>query len=173
MPRAELVASLAVGFITKERAEEIAAEYPEVISSIAGWIREAAAREDWRMVERFANLAAPLAPPGVGEVLRELLDADIDQLNNEDVVDILGELRAVEAASSLFRAVERSLESDAPAYWLCQKAIGSLRDLETDEANDYLRTLTAATWPGPIRWYAAEALQIEDELGFAEDQMLG
>ncbi len=54
--RAELVDSLVVGFVTKEQAEEIASEYPEVTMSMVGWIREAATAEDWRRVERLANL---------------------------------------------------------------------------------------------------------------------
>ena len=170
--RADLVDSLIVGYVAPEDARAIAAQYSDVTGSIVGWIREAATAEDWRRVERFANLAAPLQPLGLGEALQELLDANITELNNEDLVDILGEIRAVESANSIFRVVERSMESDAPAYWLCQKAIGALCDLDTDEANGYLHAMTAKPWPQAIRWYAAVALQIEEELGFDEDQML-
>jgi hypothetical protein len=170
--RADLVDSLAVGFITTERARAIVTQYPEVTGSIVGWIREAATSRDWRRVERLANLAAPLRAPGLGEALRDLLDANIAQLNNEDMVDILGEIRAVESGDSLFRLVERSVESDSPAYWLCQKAILSLSELDTDEANGYLHAMTATPWPRSIRWHAAVALGIEDELGFDENQML-
>jgi hypothetical protein len=169
--RADLVDSLAVG-VTPERATEIAAEYPEVKESIVDWIRESSAAQDWRRVERLANLAAPLRAPGLGEALRDLLDANIAELNNEDIVDILGEIRETRAANSIFRLVERSVTSDAPSYWLCQKAILSLSDVDTDEAKGYLRAMTAANWPRPIRWHAAVALQIEDKLGFDEDHML-
>lgn len=170
--RADLVDALAIGFITTERATAIATQYPEATASIVGWIQEAATSQDWRRVERLANLAAPLRAPGLGEALRDLLDASIDQLNNEDMVDILGEIRAVESVNSLFRLAERSVESDSPAYWLCQKVILSLSELDTEEANGYLRAMTATSWPRPIRWHAAVALEIEDELGFDEDQML-
>lgn len=166
------VDSLSAGFITPERARAIATQYPGVTESIVGWIREAAAVQNWPRVERLANLAAPLRAPGLGDALRDLLDANIAQLNNEDMVDILGEIRAVGAGSSIFRLAQRSVELDSPAYWLCQKAILSLSELGTDAARAYLRAMTAAPWPPPIRWHAAVALGIEDELGFDEDQML-
>ena len=169
----DVVDSLIVGLITPERATEIEADFPGVAGSIVGWIRASAAAQNWPRVGRLANLAARLRPPGLGDVLRELLDAGIAELNNEDVVDILGEIREAGAASSIFRLVERSAESDAPTYWLCQKVILSLSELETDEANEYLLALTKPTWAGPIRWHSAVALQLEDDLGFEEDQMLG
>lgn len=170
--RVGVVDSLAHGFITKERAGEIAIEFPEIVPLVAGWIQQAADAQDWRRVERLANLAARFPAPGLGAVLTDLLDANIPELNTEDVVDILGEIREVAAADSLFRVVERSIESDSPAYWLSQKAIGSLSDLKTNEANDHLRAMTDKSWPDPIRWHAAVALGIEDELGFDEDEML-
>jgi hypothetical protein len=80
----DMVNPLAVGFITKQYAQSIAAEYPETAESIAAWIREAARARDWRRVERLANLAALLQAPGLGEVLREILDADVPGLNNGD-----------------------------------------------------------------------------------------
>jgi hypothetical protein len=169
----DVVDSSLTGYIDLARATAIAQEYPAVLSSIVSWIRDSANRRDWRRVERLANLAAPLKVPGLGPILRDLIDADISELNKEDVVDILGEIKAIDSASSLFRLAERSLGPDRPAYWLCQKVVLSLSDLGTDEADGYLRAMTAATWPDPIRWHAAVALGIEDELGFEEDRMLG
>jgi hypothetical protein len=77
-----------------------------------------------------------------------------------------------QTAGTIFRVVDRSLESDAPTYWLSQKAILALSELETDEADRYLREMTADSWPNPIRWHAAVALRVEDALGFDEDVML-
>lgn len=70
--QADLVDSLVVGFISAERAQAIAAQYPDVTASIASWIREAATAQNWRRVERLANLAAPLRAPGLGEVRSSL-----------------------------------------------------------------------------------------------------
>lgn len=172
-PIFELIDSLITGFVTPEQAYEIARKYPSTSSSIAGWIHESAARGEWRRVERLANLAAPLAAPGLADVLRKLIDAEVSGLNVEDIVEILGEVRAVHAAASIFRLLERSLNSDAPAYWLSQKIIFALHELDTVEADGYLWSMTRSDWPNPIRWHAAVALGVEEGLGFDEDQMLG
>lgn len=169
----DLVDSLVTGFVTEQHARSIAAEYPEVTESVVTWIREAARACNWRRVERLANLAAPLQAPGLGEALRDILDADVPELNNEDLVDILGEVRATGAVASIFRVAERSVQADAPGYWLCQKVISSLSEIGTVEALGHLREMTAPSWPDVVRWHAAVELGMEEELGFNEDQMLG
>ncbi|WP_053743392.1 HEAT repeat domain-containing protein [Streptomyces sp. NRRL WC-3618] len=67
-------------------------------------------------------------------------------------------------------------DSDGPLYALCVKAIQSLGEIGTPEANRFLKgiaTSEPSVWPAPLRWHAAEELGIEDELGFDEDEMLG
>ncbi|MGV9321590.1 hypothetical protein [Streptomyces sp. NPDC003660] len=157
---------------TGRDAGSISAQYPEAPELIATWIRDAARAEHWSRVDKFANLAAPMRAPGLGEVLQELLDSEVDGFNKEDVVDILGEIQAEAAVGSLFRVAARSVVRDAPAYWLCQKVISSLGGINTIEAREVLRQMTATSWPPTIRWYAAVELGIEDELGFDEDEML-
>lgn len=103
--RVDIVDSLARGFMSKEHAEEIAVEFPDAVLLPAGWIQQAADAQDWRRVERLANLAARFPAPGLGAVLTDLLDANISELNTEDLVDILGEIRETAAADSLFRVV--------------------------------------------------------------------
>ncbi|MEU2272496.1 hypothetical protein ABZ568_39855 [Streptomyces olindensis] len=168
----DAVDALVEGFVTEQRAQSIAAEYPEVAESVVAWIREAACARHWPRVERLANLAAALQAPGLGETLREILDADVPELNNEDLVDILGQIRATDAAASLYRAAERSVQVDAPAYWLCQKVIASLSEIATREALGYVRNMTASRWPDVVRWHAAVELGAEEELGFDEGRML-
>ena len=163
---------IAHGPVTAELADDIQTRFPETCDSIERWIRAAAVVHDWRRVERFANLGAVLGAPGLGSVIVDLLETNPPGLNQEDLVDILGEIRAVDAASTIFRVVERSLNSDGPAYWLCQKAILSLSELDTDEAKSYLIQMTDDSWPNVVRWNAAVALGIEDELGFDEESML-
>ncbi|MGN9841226.1 hypothetical protein ACTMTI_24170 [Nonomuraea sp. H19] len=152
---ADMVDSLVTGVVTKRHAQSIAAEYPEAMESIAAWIREAARARNWRRVERLANLAAPLQAPRLGEVLREILGADVPGLNNEDLVEILGEIQATDAVVCLFRVAERSVQADAPAYWLCQKVIFSLGAIGTVEALGRIREMTAPSWPDVVRWQAA------------------
>lgn len=167
------VDALTDGYISPERAQEISKRYPAVSNVVVGWIRESAAQRNWRRVERFANLAAALKVAGLGGVVVELVDSDVEGLNYEDLIDILGEIREEAAANSMFRLAERSREHDAPAFWLCQKVILSLSELDTDEARDRLRMMTTAAWPSAVRWHAAVALGMEEQLGFDEDHMLG
>ncbi|MFI9529333.1 hypothetical protein [Micromonospora rosaria] len=161
------------GPVTAAIAERVKDEFPEVSQSLVSWIRDAANECDWSRVGRFSNLAAALRVVGLSEVLSELLDRGESGLNEEDLVDILGEVKAVESAGVIFRTLRRRLDSDSPAYWLSQKAIFALSELETDEANKFLEEMTKDGWPGVIRWHAAVALRIEVELGFDEDAMLG
>ncbi|MDX6740107.1 hypothetical protein [Actinocorallia sp. A-T 12471] len=165
--------SLITGFVAPERARAIAREYPTVIDSIAEWIRCSAVQENWRRVERLANLAAPLDAPGLGAVLCELVDRDVSGLNVEDLVEILGEIGAASSGVAIFRMLERRIASDGPAYWLSQKAILALGEFGTVESDGFLRKMTGKDWPDPVRWHSAVALGVEDDLGFDEDQMLG
>ncbi|WP_158073112.1 HEAT repeat domain-containing protein [Streptomyces kebangsaanensis] len=171
-PQAGAVESLVNGFITKRDAESIVAEHPEAADAIVGWIREAAHAGNWSRVDTFANLAAPLRVPGLGEVLQEILDSGASGFNKEDLVEILGEIQATESVACLFRVAERSVREDAPAYWLCQKVIFSLGWIGTPEALERIRRMTVTPWPDVVRWNAAVELEIEEELGFDEDQML-
>jgi HEAT repeat protein len=161
------------GFLTDERVRAVRDAYPQVSQSIVRWIGDSAAVGDWRRVEGFASLGSALRAPGLDRVLCEILASDPSGLNKEDVVEILGEIRAIDCASTIFRVMTDSLESDAPAYWLSQKAILALEDLDTDESRQLLFSMTSDDWPQIIRWHAAVALNIEDELGFDEDEMLG
>ncbi|MFX4295382.1 HEAT repeat domain-containing protein [Streptomyces bohaiensis] len=171
IPRADLVEALADG--TGRDAMSIAAGNPEVTQLIASWIREAAHAGNWTRVDKFANLAAPLRAPGLGGALQEILDSDAVGFNREDFVEILGEIRETDAVACLCRVAEGSLGEDAPAYWLCQKVIASLAVIGTPEAFEGLRRMTTQSWPDVVRWHAAVELEVEDELGFDEDQMLG
>lgn len=172
---ADLIESRVNG-VTERDAQAIAAEYPEVVGVIVTWIREAARAMDWRRVGKFANLAARLCPEGLAVALREILDLHVPGtpgLNGEDLVEILGEIGDVDSVSSLFRVAERSVSDDAPAFWLIQKVILSLGEIGTTEALDDLHSMTAPSWPDPVRWHAAVMLGIEDDLGFDEEGMLG
>lgn len=161
------------GFLTEREARSIADRHPEVSGSILCWIHEAVEAENWTRVDKFANLAASLGVDGLGGVLQNILELDISGINKEDLVDILGEIRSADSVIPLFRLAERSLDKDAPAYWLCQKVVSSLGEIGTPEALGRTRQMTSETWPDVVRWHAAVELGIEEELGFIEDEMLG
>ncbi|MEW1659734.1 HEAT repeat domain-containing protein [Streptomyces sp. NPDC093707] len=171
-PQAELVESLVNGFVTERDSRSIAEMHPGICDVIIPWIREAADAGNWTRVGKFANLAIPLRVAGLGEILQGILDSGAAGANKEDLVDILGEIRDVSAVTCLSRVAERSVVEDAPAYWLCQKVIASLGEIGTPESLECVRQMTTQPWPNPVRWHAAVELEIEDELGFDEDQML-
>jgi hypothetical protein len=86
---ADLVESLVThGCIKEQEARCIAEGHPGLCDDIVFWIREAAHVGNWRRVDTFANLAAPLQVAGLGEVLQDILDSDATGVNKEDPVNI-------------------------------------------------------------------------------------
>jgi len=148
-------------------------QFPEIHARIISWIRDAIRDRAWRRVDKFVLVAAAVKAEGLGDVLVEILCSDIEQVNREDYVCILGDLREVDAVDCLTNLAERTILTDGPSYWLIQKIIGSLGDIGTHDAREYLLAMTKEPWPKVLRWHAAVELQIEDELGFDEDEMLG
>jgi hypothetical protein len=97
-------------------------------------------------------------------------------VNREDLVDMLGELRAPEGVDAISALIRERKRSDGPFFPLCVKGVQSLGEIGTPDALALLRGIAMSTpdeWPDPLRWHAAEQLGIEDELGFDEDEMLG
>ncbi|MFF3408325.1 HEAT repeat domain-containing protein [Streptomyces sp. NPDC002742] len=164
------------GHIGRERAEEWAAAVPGSRTRILDWLRLASDSGDWRRFERLAGVAVHLRPEGLAPILAAVLASGARGVNAEDLVDMLGELRAPEAVDVIGALVRERKGSDGPFFPLCVKGVQSLGEIGTPEALALLRGIATSTpeeWPGPLRWHAAEQLGIEDELGFDEDMMLG
>jgi hypothetical protein len=139
-------------------------------------LRDVADSGDWRTFERLASVAVRQHPEGLAPILTSVLAAGIRSVNKEDLVDILGELRAPEAMEPISTLVREQKDSDGPFFPLCVKGIQSLAEIGTPDAVQFLRGIATSEpgeWPAPLRWHAAEELGIEDELGFDEDEMLG
>ncbi|MGW5657481.1 hypothetical protein ACWDFR_29000 [Streptomyces sp. 900105755] len=167
---------LAGGYVSAQRAEETAAAVPAARQRILDWLRITSAESDWRRFERLAGLALHLHPEGLGPILATVLAARPAGVNTEDLVDLLGELRAPEGVEPVAALVRERKSTDGPYFTFCVKALQSLSEIGTDEAVGFLRGIATgdpAVWPDPLRWHAAEELGIEDELGFDEDRMLG
>ena len=164
------------GYVGRERAAEVAVAVPESRTRILDWLRNLSAEGDWRRFERLAGVAVHLHPDGLAPVLASVLTSGVPGVNAEDLVDMLGELRAPEAVEVISSLVQGRKDSDGPLYALCVKGIQSLGETGTTEANRFLKgvaTSDPSAWPAPLRWHAAEELGIEDELGFCEDERLG
>ncbi|WP_371669794.1 hypothetical protein OG985_20420 [Streptomyces sp. NBC_00289] len=164
------------GYVGRERAAEVAAAVPEARARILDWVRSAADSGDFRRFERLAALAVHLHPEGLAPILVPLLASDAAGVNTEDLVDMLGELRAPESVDAISHVVREKRNADGPFYPLGIKGVQSLGEIGTPEAHQFLRGIATSgpgEWPDPLRWHAAEELGIEDELGFDEDEMLG
>ena len=164
------------GYVGRERAVEVVLAVPESRTRILDWLRNLSAEGDWRRFERLAGVAVHLHPDGLAPVLASVLTSGVPGVNAEDLVDMLGELRAPEAVEVISSLVQGRKDSDGPLYALCVKGIQSLGETGTTEANRFLKgvaTSDPSAWPAPLRWHAAEELGIEEELGFYEDEMLG
>lgn len=177
------------GCVGKEKADQVAAEVPEARPRILDWLRAMVGSRRWHRFERFAAVAVHLHPDGLAEILLAALESgtrigrvaqgsqgvpeEARGVNAEDLVDMLGELRAPQAVVPLSLLLRGRRESDAPFFTFCTKVIQSLAEIGTPEARDVLRDVATGDWPKPLKWHAAEELGIEEELGFDEDEMLG
>ncbi|MFF5155335.1 hypothetical protein ACFY3N_03500 [Streptomyces sp. NPDC000348] len=164
------------GYVGRECAEDVAAEIPEVRSRVLGWLRTVAEAGDWRRFERLAGVAVHLRPDGLAPLLASVLVSRPSGVNTEDLVDMLGELRAPEGVEPISSLVREGKDTDGPFLSFCVKGIQALGEIGGAEAERFLRSVAVSepgTWPDPLRWHAAEELGIEDELGFDEDDVLG
>lgn len=164
------------GYVGRQQAEEVVVAVPEARTQILDWLRSLADTGDWRRFERLAGVAVHLHPDGLGPVLASVLATRAPGINTEDVVDMLGEVRAPEGVEPISSLVWDRKDADGPFYAFCIKAIQALGEIGGPEAEQFLRGIAtdeAGVWPNPLRWHAAEELGIEEELGFDEDDMLG
>ncbi|WP_145969027.1 HEAT repeat domain-containing protein [Streptomyces hyaluromycini] len=164
------------GYVGAERAEESAVAVPAARQRVLDWLRITSAEGDWRRFERLAVLALHVHPEGLGPILATVLATRPAGVNTEDLVDLLGELRAPEGVEPVATLVRERKSTDGPYFAFCVKALQALGEIGTPEAVRFLRGIATgdpAAWPDPLRWHAAEELGIEDELGFDEDRMLG
>ncbi|WP_046734623.1 HEAT repeat domain-containing protein [Streptomyces humi] len=164
------------GYISTRRAEETAAAVPAARQRVLDWLRITSAEGDWRRFERLAALALHLHPEGLGPILAAVLVSRPAGVNTEDMVDLLGELRAPEGVEPVAALVRERKSTDGPCFTFCVKALQTLGEIGTPEAVGFLRGIATgdpAAWPDTLRRHAAEELGIEDELGFDEDGTLG
>ncbi|MFE0099464.1 hypothetical protein [Streptomyces sp. NPDC059009] len=168
-------AAIGIGHVGQEKAAEVVAAVPESRYRALDWLRTLADAGQWRSFERLAGVALHVHPEGLAEILISALASagSRGEVNVEDLVDMLGELRAPEAVGALAALLHERRESDAPFFPLSVKSVQSLAEIGTPEALTVLRGVaTGADWPNPVRWHAAEELGIEEELGYDEDEML-
>ncbi|MDI3402528.1 hypothetical protein [Streptomyces cavernicola] len=171
--------ALEPGYIGEENAAGVQRALPDVSERIVGLLAAAAEAEEWFEFTRLANLGRWVAPAGpLADQLIPVLELRPWGANKEDLAEILGEIESVAAVPTLIRVFEEELVDDAPAYWLCKTCVDALGTVhfvygaEGDGgASGFLREVATGDYPDQLRWEAAVELQIEDELGFDEDEM--
>ncbi|WP_328495899.1 hypothetical protein OHS59_26590 [Streptomyces sp. NBC_00414] len=164
------------GHMGREKAVEVEDAFPEARARILGRLRLSSQAGDWRRFEPQAGVAVHLHPEGLAAILAPVLAPRAQGVNSEDLVDMLGELRAPEGVEPISSLVRERKDTDGPFYALCIKGVQALAGIGTPEALRFLGDIARTApgkWPDPLRWHAAQELGIEDELGFDEDAMLG
>ncbi|MEU8795696.1 hypothetical protein [Streptomyces sp. NPDC048643] len=154
------------GYIGRQRAGEVAAAVPEARARILDWLRASAGTGDWRRFERLACVALHLHPEGLGSILAGALEPGVRGVDAEELVDLLGELRAPEGVEPIRAILFERRTSDGPLYALCLKAVQALGEIGTPEALECLGAIATAIpeeWPAVLRRYSAE------ELGLGRD----
>ncbi|MGW1627501.1 HEAT repeat domain-containing protein [Streptomyces sp. NPDC002172] len=140
---------------------EIKSRFTSAGLEVLDWLRITSAEGDWRRFERLAALALYLPSEGLGPVLATVLAERPAGVNTEDLVDLLGELRAPEGVEPVAALVRERKSTDGPHFTFCVEALQSLGEIGTHEAVGFLRGIATgdpAVWTDPLRWHAAEEL---------------
>ncbi|MFF4114700.1 hypothetical protein ACFY0P_14665 [Streptomyces sp. NPDC001714] len=110
---------------------EIKSRFTSAGPEVLDWLRITSAEGDWRRFERLAALALYLPPEGLGPVLATVLAERPAGVNTEDLVDLLGELRAPEGVEPVAALVRERKSTDGPHFTFCVKALQSLGEIGT------------------------------------------
>ncbi|MBU7600363.1 HEAT repeat domain-containing protein [Streptomyces sp. P38-E01] len=146
---------------------------PTTRERIVDWLTEARNSGDTLKFHTLANFAVYLNPPGMAEVLIPIIENREEGYLLEDIVEILGELESAKAVAPVALLLNSRAQGDEIDQSLCLKCINALAIIDTNEARATLEGIALGDNPNLLRWHAALALEIEEELGFDEDLMTG
>lgn len=170
-----LVQFLGVGFVGTEKARKAIEEFPTASSGVVGWARAAMDSGDKSEFSKLVNFAASIRAEGLADLLLSAIDNKWTWFMIEDVVEILGEISEPSAVTPLVDLLEARRAGDEIDMSLCVKCIYALSGIETARAESELYGIAtnSSSYPDRLRWHAAYVLDIEDELGFDDDEMTG
>lgn len=143
---------------------DILAEYPDVRENLVAWLSAAAKSDAGEWATELANLVGrvgasePRWVEGASPILNDLLRVPPTGLNEEDVVEVIGEIRADQCVETLVAVAWRWRKLDAPMFWLSKKVLWSLSVIESAGADDALRTISGVDWPLTVRALAVDEL---------------
>lgn len=163
---------LGSGYIDEQKANEVLQREPEAASRILLILEQLRQSQDWVRFNTFINLAVWLNPGELGKLLVSVLKTRPYGLNVDDVVEILGEVREPDAISEISKVFEERWPSEDPGHSFSIKCIIAINDISGEDADKTLRGIATGNYPNVLKWHAAEELDITEELGFDEEEML-
>lgn len=128
--------------------------------------------QDWVRFNTFINLAVWLQPEALGKLLASVLKSQPYGVNVDDVVEILGEVRKLDAIPAISKVFEGRWPLEDPGHSFSIKCILAIKDIGGESADKLLRDVATGDYPNTLKWHAAEELDITEELGFDEEEML-
>lgn len=162
------------GYSREERQRKVDSQLPTANMRIASLMRMLAQQSDWSRFNTLENIAADLSDvPDLDRVLIDVVKSEEGAGYLEDHVEILGELANPTAVDAIIQVFTGREHSDGPSYSLCLKCIQALGNIGNPTAREFLRGIAEGDHPPRLKWEAAVELEIEDDLGFDEDEMCG
>jgi hypothetical protein len=151
-------ALLVGGYIGREKAAAAEAAVPEAGARILGWLRDMAEARDWSRFGRFAAIGVHLHPVGLAPILLSVLALRLREVNTDDLVDMLGELRSPEAVGPLARLLGERHDAGHLSFSLGSACVRAMGEIGTPGAERELREIVSGDWPQELRECAADEL---------------
>ncbi len=144
---------------------QLISQFPQAELSVAlvQLLEDALRHEEWFRFNSFVEIAFDRATPAMAPVLEASLDAREQQINNENVVDLLGGI----GQESSLGVLERTLfwfPSWDDASWIARKCVSALAHLQSTGARAALQR-AATEAPAQVAREATEALRSTPDLG--------
>jgi hypothetical protein len=130
---------------------------PPFTDALLELLQRAADDEDWLTFDGLLVGAWHRPSPTLTPLLTSVLDRHEPTIHNEDIIDVLAEIRDPAAVDSLERALLWEPDWDE-GFQIAQKAIWALGAIATPEARQVLVD-AADVGPGPVREQAADELR--------------
>lgn len=154
-------ALLVGGCIGKEKAAAAQAAVPVAESRILSWLRDMAEARDWARFGRFAAIGVHLHPVGLAPILLSVLALRVREVNTEELVGMLGELRSPEAVGPLARLLREyhGKDTDQSSRSLSGACVRAMGEIGTPGAERELREIVTGDWPQELKECAADELE--------------
>jgi hypothetical protein len=125
---------------------------------IASELTAAFDARDWRVLQALVLVCAKQPSASYAHILCRILDEASEQMTNEDVVDVLDQIREPSTVSALWRAASYDLSIDE-FHNLNKKCVYALGHISTSEAEAALSEIAKRNSFAEVRRAASQVLQ--------------